>query len=289
LSGQYGQVIFIVWRESIEALLIVGIIYAWLTHQGGEDARRGKYFLFLGVLAGLVIAVLLAAGILVFSKYLSDAVLEYFQMTMVFVAAALILQMICWLRQHGRSLKKNLEVNIGSFIKQANWWGIFTLTTLAIAREGSETVIFLYGILNASVGNDSVIILSITVALVIAFLTYFLIQLGQRYFSWRTFFRFTETVLLFLGASLVVKGVDYLVSLGVIDFESPILWDSAVVLDDAKTFGNFIAGLTGYRAQVDMIWLVTYTGYWCVAFLLLNMDRLCRQKRANKDEKPTKN
>ncbi len=35
-----GQVLFIVWRESVEALLVVGILYAWLKN-GDADARRG--------------------------------------------------------------------------------------------------------------------------------------------------------------------------------------------------------------------------------------------------------
>ena len=35
-----GQVLFVVWRESVEALLVVGILYAWLKN-GDADARRG--------------------------------------------------------------------------------------------------------------------------------------------------------------------------------------------------------------------------------------------------------
>ena len=38
--GQYGNVIFIVWRESIEALLVIGILQAWLGQQGGGARPR---------------------------------------------------------------------------------------------------------------------------------------------------------------------------------------------------------------------------------------------------------
>ena len=41
-----GQVIFIVWRESVEALLIIGVLYAWLSATPG--AARGKRWLAAG-------------------------------------------------------------------------------------------------------------------------------------------------------------------------------------------------------------------------------------------------
>ena len=40
--GQYGNVVFIVWRESIEALLVIGILQAWLGKQDG--GARGRLF-----------------------------------------------------------------------------------------------------------------------------------------------------------------------------------------------------------------------------------------------------
>ena len=51
--GQYGNVVFIVWRESIEALLVIGILQAWLGQQGEEGRTRGRAFLWAGVAAGL--------------------------------------------------------------------------------------------------------------------------------------------------------------------------------------------------------------------------------------------
>ena len=54
--GQFGNVVFIVWRESIEALLVIGILQAWLGQQGGDACSRGRAYLWAGVAAGLVAA-----------------------------------------------------------------------------------------------------------------------------------------------------------------------------------------------------------------------------------------
>ena len=35
-----GQVIFIIWRESVEALLVVGILYSWLSRRPDAAPAR---------------------------------------------------------------------------------------------------------------------------------------------------------------------------------------------------------------------------------------------------------
>lgn len=100
-----GQVMFIVWRESVEALLVVGILYAWLKN-GDVAARRGLPYLWGGVVAGVVLAAALGAALLGFSELLSGDAQTYFQIAIVLIAAVLIVQMVFWMRKHGRTLKK---------------------------------------------------------------------------------------------------------------------------------------------------------------------------------------
>jgi len=49
-----GQSMFIVWRESVEALLVIGILHAWLRQQPG--AGNALRMLWAGVAAGLGLA-----------------------------------------------------------------------------------------------------------------------------------------------------------------------------------------------------------------------------------------
>ena len=58
------QTAVIIWRESVEALLVIGILHAWLVHEAGEKGRsRGTLYLWGGVAAGLAAAVALGASI----------------------------------------------------------------------------------------------------------------------------------------------------------------------------------------------------------------------------------
>ena len=95
MTGIHGQVAFVIWRESMEALLVVGILHAWLTHHDGAQAvATGKRFLWGGVAAGLATAALLALVILSFASLLEGDREDYLQLASAGVAALLLLQLL---------------------------------------------------------------------------------------------------------------------------------------------------------------------------------------------------
>ncbi|AOJ07646.1 FTR1 family iron permease [Burkholderia mayonis] len=264
-----GQILFIVWRESVEALLVVGILYAWLKN-GDDDARRGLPYLWAGVGAGLLMAVGLGAALVGFTEVLSGDAQDYFQAAMVLIACVLIVQMVLWMKQHGRTLKRDMERSLQKSTQDANWWGVAVLVALAIAREGSETVIFLYGLGFGQSGHvDGGQMLAVLIGLGLAFLTFYVLQLGGKYFSWRHFFRVTEIMLLFLGAGLFQAGIDKLIDKEILPLGIAQLWDTSAILDDSGTLGSLVATLTGYRAHPSLTNLVAYAVYWAVVYLLL--------------------
>jgi len=268
-----GQVLFIVWRESVEALLVVGILYAWLKN-GDADARRGIPYLWAGVVAGLLAAVALGAALVGFTEELSGDAQDYFQTGMVLVACVLIVQMVLWMKHHGRSMKRDMEASLQKSKQDANWWGVTLLVALAIAREGSETVIFLYGLGFGQSGHvDPLQYLAVAIGLALAFLTFYLLQLGGKIFSWRLFFRVTEIMLLFLAAGLFETGVDKLIDKEILPVVMNQVWDSSWLLDDSSTFGSLVATLTGYRAHPAGMNLIAYAVYWAVIFLLLRRSK----------------
>lgn len=264
-----GQVMFIVWRESVEALLVVGILYAWLKN-GDADARRGLPWLWGGVALGILAAVALGAALVGFTEVLSGDAQDYFQAAMVLVACVLIVQMVLWMKQHGRTLKHEMEESLKKTTRDANWWGVTVLVALAIAREGSETVIFLYGLGFGQSGHvDAGQYFAVLIGLALAFLTFYVLQLGGKMFSWRHFFRVTEIMLLFLGAGLFQTGVDKLIDKEILPTLVDQVWNSSAILDDSSTFGSLVATLTGYRAHPALMNLIAFAVYWAVVWFLV--------------------
>ncbi|AEE66550.1 permease [Bordetella pertussis] len=264
------QVLFIVWRESVEALLVVGILYAWL--RATPAGRRGMPYLWGGVAAGLALALLLALVLLGVSSWLSDEGQEWFQAGMSLVACALVVQMVIWMKRHGRTLKRELEGGARASIERDNWWGLLVLVMIAVAREGSETVVFLYGTVAAAAGqagDAALLVLAGAAGFLIALLTFWLLQLGGKLITWRRFFRVTEILLLLLAGALLVGGLDHLISLDVLPTLIDPVWDSSWLLDDSSGMGKVLADFAGYRAYPALISVLLWLAYWLVVWLLL--------------------
>ncbi len=267
--SEYGNVVFIVWRESIEALLVIGILQAWLGQQG-DGASRGRIFLWAGVAAGLAAAALLGTAMILFGDQLDDDRQQMFQTGLMLLAAGLIVQMVLWMRRHGRTLKRELETALQRAADAEHWWGVFTLAAIAVAREGCETVVFLAGTLSAA-RNGALAATSLAAAggFALAVATYALLQLGSKVLSWRLFFRVTEVLLLLLAGALLLTAADNLVSLGVLPRLSGRLWDASGLLSDGGALGGLVASLTGWRSRPDLTELFVFFAYWgAMAWLL---------------------
>jgi high-affinity iron transporter len=271
MTALFGQIAFVVWRESMEALLVVGILHAWLTHHAGAEViARGRRFLWGGVVAGLAGAALLALVILSFASLLEGDREDLFQIAMAGFAALLILQMVVWMHRQGRELKRELEQGAQRAVTRGNWWGLFFLAAIAVMREGSETAVFLYGML-ASAGETNLPgnIAAAAAGFGLAGLLYLLLQTGAKRFPWTVFFRVTEVVLLALAASLLMTALDRAVGLELVPPLSGPLWDTSWLLDDMGKLGGFVSAMTGYRARPELISVLVYTCCWLVAGVLL--------------------
>ncbi|HEY9274252.1 FTR1 family iron permease [Achromobacter sp.] len=263
------QVLFIVWRESVEAMLVVGILYTWL--RSTPEGKRGLTYLWGGVAAGLALAVALALVLLGVSTWLSDEGQEWFQAIMSLAACALVVQMVVWMKKHGRTLKGELEGGARASVASDNWWGLFVLVAIAVAREGSETVVFLYGTVSAGEGGSNMLMLALAgvAGFVVALLTFWLLQLGGKLITWRRFFRVTEILLLLLAGSLLVGGLDHLISLDVLPTIVDPVWDSSWLLSDSTGVGKVLADFAGYRALPALSSVLLWVAYWIIVWALL--------------------
>jgi high-affinity iron transporter len=261
-----GNALFIVWRESAEALLVVGILFAWLRKR--PDAAVGMRYLWGGVAAGVGLALALALVMLGIASSLSGNGLEWFQIAMMLIASGLIVQMVFWMRRHGRTFKRDLETDMARNASTANWWGLLVVVALAVGRETAETVVFLYG-LSVDKGGIANLPIVLILGLGAAFVTFWVLQQGSRLLSWRVFFRMSEILLLLLAGALLVSAIEKLIALDVVPALVDPVWNTSALLDDSGRIGGLIASFTGYRARPALSPLIVLTAYWALVLIFL--------------------
>ncbi|MEZ2864186.1 hypothetical protein CEP63_003335 [Proteus mirabilis] len=268
-----GQVLFVVWRESFEALLVVGIIYAWIKRS--PTPQQGMKYLWGGVIFGLFLAVILALSIYGVFSSLEDMWQSLFMITMEILACVLIVQMVYWMNGQGKSLKANIENELTKKTQQQSAWGILLIIAIAIAREGSEVVVFLSShIMALNTQTALPFFIEVFIGLLVAAFTLWLFLLTSKIISWRYFFTVTGFLLLFLAVSLLLKAVEEIANLLIeMDFELPDffiypLWDISHILDDSSIFGNFLVSFFAYRSQPIGLSVVTFIVYWVIVALL---------------------
>lgn len=268
-----GQVIFVVWRECFEALLVVGIIYSWINRN--PDRSNGMRYLFGGIGLGVLISVILALIINGVFKELSDDHQTLFMMAMSAVASILIIQMVYWMNRHAKSMKSTLEQEMAQQVARNSWWGALFIIAIAIAREGSEIVVFLSGqIMQLNSHNYTGFFMAVLIGIIVSAFTFYVFILTSRFIQWKKFFTITGVVLLFLSISLLLKAVEDGTNMllehdvSIPDFLINPAWDTSHVIDDSGLFGSFASSLFAYRSQPMWISVITFGLFWLIMALL---------------------
>ncbi|WP_431494896.1 FTR1 family iron permease [Pseudomonas brassicacearum] len=265
------QSMFIVWRESVEALLVIGILQAWVSRQ--QQASQLLRYVWAGAALGLLLSGVLAGLILLAGEAMSGTANEWFQASLALVASLLIVQMVGWMHRNARTLKHDLTRHADQRLSRQGGLGLLVLALLAVSREGSETVVFLYGAGARLQGPQlGLFAVGALAGLVLSLLTVSLLHSSRRFISWPRFFAISEAILLLLGAALLVSGIERVGGqLLAMDWPEAVyrgigdaLWDSSAILDDGHGFGGFLADFTGYRASPSAMTLLVWLSYWGV-------------------------
>lgn len=258
-----GNALFVVWRESLEAFLIAGILYAWL--QANDRSGKGRQALFIGLAAGVGLALLLGWALLGVQDELTGNALEGFQIGTLLLAAGLITQMVLWMQKNGRQMKARLHADLSAAAERSGQIGIAVVAALAVAREGAETVIFLYGM--SQEGDLSALLLGALGGFIGAGATAWLAARSLAKLNIGLLLRLSSILLLILASALLVAAVDRLIGNDWLPALLDPVWDSSAWLDDTSSGGKLLANFSGYRARPALSTLLAWLGYWSLVTL----------------------
>ena len=271
----------IVFREVLEASLVVGIIYL-LIEKTNQAAHFTKlwYAVFASILASIAVGFMVIQAKNALGNNSTQAL---FEAIFLYLTAFLIWYVIFWLSKNV-SDKKVLEGQALNAMEISSW-GIFFVVFFAILREGFETAIFLISSFSIT-GTFSYI--GFISGAVLAILIGYLIVTQGRKIDLRGVFKYTTLLLVFLSAGMIAYGTheaeEYLVKSEQIE-KSDIyrVWDILEPTQSAETgktiyhplhdkgsVGLFLKGFFGYNSNPNIPEVIL----WFLAMLYgLNMWR----------------
>lgn len=259
----------IAFRESLEAVLVVGIILSFL--QKTERTHFTK-FVWQGLVGGLLCAIVVGFLVKVFFGGLHGEQEQIFEGILMFVTTTLLTWMIIWVHRQ-RQAVKDLKEKVAFHADRGYGLGISLLVASSIFREGTETALYLQASSVLGATNQFIgVILGILLALI----------LGYSFFSFAmkirltTIFNITSVFLVLFAAGLVSHGIHEFQEASLLPIFSfdPII-NLSNILDHKSFFGSFLRVLFGYTSKPTILEITSYSSYMVFIYWLKRLtDRL---------------
>jgi high-affinity iron transporter len=235
----------IVFREVLEAALIVGVVAAATRGIAG----RGRVLL-LGIVLGLVGSALVAGMAEAISGLAQGMGQELFNAIVLGIAVVMLAWHNIWMSVHGRELSNNAKALGGEVRAGARELSVVMVAiAVAVLREGSETVLFLYGIALSGNTSPAAMALGALAGLAGGAAVGWLLFAGLLRIPLKWFFTATSFLVLLLAAGLASQAARFLIQADILPSLAAPLWDTSRVVSNESAVGTLLHGLVGYDAQ----------------------------------------
>ena len=162
------------------------------------------------------------------------------------IAVAVLTWMLFWMRRQGRAMKGELEQGVDVALARGSVTALAGLAFVAVAREGLETVLFLFALSAQTADLIVSTVIGAAAGLAVAVVVGYAIFAAGVRIDLRRFFTWTGVILIFVSAGLVAFAIHEFGEAGLI-VNQGVLFDLSGVLPQDGPIGSVLAGLLGYR------------------------------------------
>jgi high-affinity iron transporter len=243
-----------VFRETLEAALVVSIImaatYGVPNHTLWIGAGIGIGALGAGLVAGFAGAITAAA---------QGMGQELLNASILLLAVFMLGWHTIWMSQHGRELAREVG-DIGKAVAAGHrpLYALGIAAGAAVLREGSETVLFLYGVASAGEGGVLEMMLGGMLGALFGIGVGMLLYRGLLSIPVRHLFSVTNAMILLLTAGLAAQAAGFLVQADLLPSLGGPVWDTSAILSEDSLLGKVLHSLIGYESRPSGIQVLFY-------------------------------
>jgi high-affinity iron transporter len=250
----------IVFRESLEAALFIGIMAA--ATRGLSSRTR---YLSIGVIAGLLGALLLAASAQQLSTLADGIGQDLVNACILSVALMMLIWHCVWVSNRGQQTALEARELAQTFVSgQKAPWALTIAVALSVLREGAETVLFISGYASGATQQIDAVagtLLGLLGGCMIGSIIYW----GLARVPLQRMFGITNAMILLLAAAIASQLARSLAQAGLIDWWTEPVWNTSAVLSGNSPLGTLLHALVGYDAQPSGLQL----GFYALTVLII--------------------
>jgi high-affinity iron transporter len=259
--------LLIVFREVFEAGLVVGIVMAVTSAVPGRAA-----WIAGGVGAGVLGACLVALFTSGLSELFNGSGQEIFNASILGLAVVMLTWHNVWMSRHGRELVAELRA-AGEAVAAGSksLLALAIVVAIAVLREGSEVVLFLYGVAAAQGGASWSMLGGGVIGLVLGSTVCLLTYLGLVTIPARYLFSVTSALIALLAAGMAAQAIAFLEQANILTALDETVWDTSWILSDSSYLGKALHTLIGYVDQPTAMQVVVYAATLAVIVVLMKL------------------
>lgn len=267
--------LLIVFREVIEAGLIVGIVLA-----ATKGVRTRGWWVSVGIAAGIVGAAVVAAFAGEISNLFQGSGQEIFDATILLFAVVMLTWHNVWMAGHGRAIARDMKA-VGAQVQAGErpLTALAVVVGIAVLREGSEVVLFLYGVASQGGTTATAMVAGGALGVVAGAGVTALMYFGLLAIPAHRLFGVTSGLITLLAAGMAAQAVLFLQQGGYLEFFTRTVWDTSWLLKQDSIPGRLLHTLVGYSDTPNGAQLAAYLLTIAGIVLLMRIER-ARQPRS---------
>lgn len=267
----------IVFREVLEAALIIGIVLA-----AAVGVRRRGAYVAAGIAGGLLGAALVAGFAAAIADAFAGAGQELLTSAVLLLAVGMLGWHNIWMARHGREMARAAR-ELGQAVVTGSrpLAALSVVTGAAVLREGSETVLFVYGIAASGHVGVGAMLGGAALGLAAGAVAGAVLYRGLLRIPLKHLFAVTSWLVLLLAAGLAAQAAGLLVQADLIPSFGDQIWNTSFLLSEDSIPGRVLHTLVGYVARPAGVQLLAYAAtLLAIGVPMWAMARAERRRRA---------
>ncbi len=261
--------LIIVFREVLEAMLVVGIAMA-----AAREANIATRWIYGGITAGLISAIVVALFADILSASMQGMGQEILNAAVLIAAALMMAWTAIWMGKHGREMSQKIRQTCQDVEGRGTAKLVLSMVVgLAVTREGSEVVLFLYGVAAAGNGSATGMLAGGATGMMLGVIVALGLYQSLIHVPLRYVFLVVTYLIALLSAGMASQGIAWLVMIDVLPAWGQPIWNSSGFISEHGIIGQLLHALMGYDDRPSGMQAFTFVSVLLLTWAAIRYQR----------------